>query len=441
MTDLNNMYGFGARPNNQSNPVYQQQKTQKLPETDSQETVILPALQENRQQVPNYYNSYAPQQVPATYTAELPLNPKDGILYKNTGRNLQELKDPTPIILESPFGRMTLTLDSLSIYRQGDSAKSHKNYFVEVPLVSVSSAFVLTDTAKDGSIRVAVVLDVVQADGSHQEAPADYDSARKNVWSFEVGSEKEARVFCDKVNSRLQGERVPMREMPIIDNGGRNTLIAGIIAGVLAVALVVICFTGHPYSSGSYELSPAEIASIRKNAEEKAQKEAQDKADKEAAQQKQEQDKKAQEEADKQKQQQTQQDDAAKADAKQKASSLIATSGPMSRQSLINKLVSQGVNQDLAGQTADSLGINWASNATEQGRGYLQSNKDWTEDQLVNQLTKNDLYTQQEANTAKNNLAEVFAQNKATDTQQSTDNKDSGNPLNGLTNLFGGDKK
>lgn len=156
MTDLNNMYGFGARPINQSNPVYQQQKTQKLPETDSQETVILPALQENRQQVPNYYNSYAPQQVPATYTAELPLNPKDGILYKNTGRNLQELKDPTPIILESPFGRMTLTLDSISIYRQGDSAKSHKNYFVEVPLVSVSSASVLTDTAKDGSIRVAV---------------------------------------------------------------------------------------------------------------------------------------------------------------------------------------------------------------------------------------------------------------------------------------------
>ena len=235
-------YSQGQSTRNQQ-PVFPQ---------DDQATTVLPPM---NQMVDSTNQGYwaGQQNQPATYQADVPVKPKEGILYKNTGRKLEEIPDPTPVILETTGGKMMLTLDTVSIYRLGDAAKRHRNYYVELPLKSLSSASVMSDTDKDGNVISAVCLDVVTVEG-HNQVPATAADALKDVWSFEVSNIDEAQGFCDKVNARINNERFPVRDMPRIDEGPRNTVIAGVIAGILAVALVVVCFTGHPYSKQSYKL-------------------------------------------------------------------------------------------------------------------------------------------------------------------------------------------
>ena len=410
---------------------FQRPQSQSAFSRDNQATTVLPPMRQmvdttNQSYWTNQQNPVAPQ--PVTYQASLPVNPKAGILYKNTGRKLEEIPDPTPIILETTSGKMMLTLDTVSIYRLGDAAKRHKNYYVELPLKSLSSASVVSNTDGDGNVTSAICLDVVTIEG-HNQVPATAAEALKDVWSFEVTNIAEAQSFCDKVNSRINNERFPVRDMPHIDEGPRNTAIAAVIAGILAVALAVVCFTGHPYSKSSYELSPEEYSRIQKEAMDKAQKEAEDKVAADQAKKQEEQQKQDQENQKKQEEQQTQQQNAERDAAKQTAQRILATD-TLSKQGLINKMVAQGITQDLAKSTADGLtDVNWSANATDLAKKYLQAHPDWTADQLRNQLVNNDLFTQDEANTATGALAGDIAKNQAAQKSQSApSSQDSSSP-------------
>lgn len=447
--------GFGSDTTapSLSQPGYSQRKS--LFPQDDQATTVLPPMQ----QMVNTSNtgSWSGQQQPAayqpTYQAELPVHPKEGILYKNTGRNLEEIPDQTPIILDTAGGKMTLTLDTISIYRLGDVAKRHKNYYVELPLKSLSSASVVSDTDKDGNVISAICLDVVTVEG-HNRVPATASEALKDVWSCEVANLDEAKSFCAKVNARINNERFPVRDMPHIDEGPRNTVIAAVVAGILAVALVVVCFTGRPYSKPSYELSPAEVSRIQQKAMDKAQKEAEAKVAADQAKKQEEQAKKDQEAQQKQAEQQNQQQSAERDAAQQMARRILATD-TLSKQGLINKMVAQGITQDLAQSTADGLtDVNWSNNATDLARKYLQAHPDWTSDQLNSQLVNNDLFTQDEANAATSALAGDIAKNQSSMQTQSNgqngtqSNTQSGNSdsvkgkgkhiLDGITNLLNG---
>lgn len=403
---------------------------------DNQATTVLPPMRQmvdttNQSYWDNHQKPVAPQSTPqpVTYQASLPVNPRAGILYKNTGRKLEEIPDPTPIILETTSGKMMLTLDTVSIYRLGDAAKRHKNYYVELPLKSLSSASVVSNTDGDGNVTSAICLDVVTIEG-HNQVPTTAEEALKDVWSFEVTNIAEAQSFCDKVNSRINNERFPVHDMPHIDEGPRNTAIAAVIAGILAVALAVVCFTGHPYSKSRYELSPEEYSRIQKEAMDKAQKEAEDKVAADQAKKQEEQQKQDQENQKKQEEQQTQQQNAERDAAKQTAQRILATD-TLSKQGLINKMVAQGITQDLAKSTVDGLtDVNWSANATDLAKKYLQAHTDWTADQISNQLVNNDLFTQDEANTATGALAGDIAKNQAAQKSQSApSSQDSSSPV------------
>lgn len=423
-------YSQGQSARNQNQSAFPQ---------DDQATTVLPPM---NQMVDSTNQGYwaGQQNQPATYQADVPVKPKEGILYKNTGRKLEEIPDPTPVILETTCGKMMLTLDTVSIYRLGDAAKRHRNYYVELPLKSLSSASVMSDTDKDGNVISAVCLDVVTVEG-HNQVPATAADALKDVWSFEVSNIDEAQGFCDKVNARINNERFPVRDMPHIDEGPRNTVIAGVIAGILAVALVVVCFTGHPYSKQSYKLSPAEISRIHEDAVNKAQKEAEEKVAADQAKKQEEQAKKDQENQRKQAEQQS----AERAAAKQTAQRILATD-TLSKQGLVNKMVAQGITQDLAQSTADGLSdVDWSANATNLAKKYLQAHPDWTSGQLSAQLVSNDLFTQEEANAATSALAgEIGRKSSQNGSSSQSGNEDSGKDkgksgiLDGLTNWLGG---
>lgn len=426
-------YSQGQSTRNQQQPVFPQ---------DVQATTVLPPMNQMMDSTNQGY--WAGQQSqPATYQADVPVKPKEGILYKNTGRKLEEIPDPTPVILETTGGKMMLTLDTVSIYRLGDAAKRHRNYYVELPLKSLSSASVVSDTDKDGNVISAVCLDVVTVEG-HNQVPATAADALKDVWSFEVSNIDEAQGFCDKVNARINNERFPVRDMPHIDEGPRNTVIAGVIAGILAVVLVVVCFTGHPYSKQSYKLSPAEISRIHENAMNKAQKEAEEKVAADQAKKQKEQAKKDQENQRKQAEQQSQQQNAERDAAKQMARRILATD-TLSKQGLVNKMVAQGIAQDLAQSTADGLSdVDWSANATDLAKKYLQAHPDWTSGQLSAQLVSNDLFTQEEANAATSALAGEIGRKSSQSGNSSTGNQDSDKDkgksgiLDGITNWLGG---
>ena len=427
-------YSQGQSTRNQQQPVFSQ---------DGQATTVLPPM--NQMMDPTNQGYWAGQQnQPATYQADVPVKPKEGILYKNTGRKLEEIPDPTPVILETTGGKMMLTLDTVSIYRLGDAAKRHRNYYVELPLKSLSSASVVSDTDKDGNVISAVCLDVVTVEG-HNQVPATAADALKDVWSFEVSNIDEAQGFCDKVNARINNERFPVRDMPHIDEGPRNTVIAGVIAGILAVVLVVVCFTGHPYSKQSYKLSPAEISRIHEDAMNKAQKEAEEKVAADQAKKRGEQAKKDQENQRKQAEQQSQQQNAERDAAKQTAQRILATD-TLSKQGLVNKMVAQGITQDLAQSTADGLSnVDWSANATNLAKEYLQAHPDWTSGQLSAQLVSNDLFTQEEANAATSALAgEIGRKSSQNGSSSQSGNEDSGKDkgksgiLDGITNWLGG---
>lgn len=404
---------------------------------DTQATTVLPPMSQMAG-TPNQGYWTGQQNQPATYQADVPVNPKEGILYKNTGRKLEEIPDPTPVILENTGGKMMLTLDTVSIYRLGDSAKRHRNYYVELPLKSLSSASVVSDTDKDGNVISAICLDVVTVEG-HNQVPATAADVLKDVWSFEVSNIDEAQGFCDKVNDRINNERFPVRDMPHIDEGPRNTVIAGVIAGILAVALLVVCFTGHPYSKQSYKLSPAEISRIHEDAMNKAQKEAEEKVAADQAKKQEEQAKKDQESQKKQAEQQSQQQNAERDAAKQTAQRILATD-TLSKQGLVNKMVAQGITQDLAQSTADGLSdVDWSANATDLAKKYLQAHPDWTSGQLSAQLVSNDLFTQEEANAATNALAgEIGKKSRQGGNEESDKDKSKSSILDGVTNWFGG---
>ena len=427
-------YSQGQSARNQNQSAFPQ---------DDQATTVLPPM---NQMVDSTNQGYwaGQQNQPATYQADVPVKPKEGILYKNTGRKLEEIPDPTPVILETTGGKMMLTLDTVSIYRLGDAAKRHRNYYVELPLKSLSSASVVSDTDKDGNVISAVCLDVVTVEG-HNQVPATAADALKDVWSFEVSNIDEAQGFCDKVNARINNERFPVRDMPRIDEGPRNTVIAGVIAGILAVVLLVVCFTGHPYSKQSYKLSPAEISRIHEDAMNKAQKEAEEKVAADQAKKQEEQAKKDQENQRKQAEQQSQQQNAERDAAKQTAQRILATD-ILSKQGLVNKMVAQGITQDLAQSTADGLSnVDWSANATNLAKKYLQAHPDWTSGQLSAQLVSNDLFTQEEANAATSALAgEIGRKSSQNGSSSQSGNEDSGKDkgksgiLDGITNWLGG---
>lgn len=426
-------YSQGQSTRNQQ-PVFSQ---------DDQATTVLTPMNQMMDS-PNQGYWTGQQNQHATYQADVPVKPKEGILYKNTGRKLEEIPDPTPVILETTGGKMMLTLDTVSIYRLGDAAKRHRNYYVELPLKSLSSASVMSDTDKDGNVISAVCLDVVTVEG-HNQVPATAADALKDVWSFEVSNIDEAQGFCDKVNARINNERFPVRDMPHIDEGPRNTVIAGVIAGILAVVLLVVCFTGHPYSKQSYKLSPAEISRIHEDAMNKAQKEAEEKVAADQAKKQEEQAKKDQENQRKQAEQQSQQQNAERDAAKQTAQRILATD-ILSKQGLVNKMVAQGIAQDLAQSTADGLSnVDWSANATNLAKKYLQAHPDWTSGQLSAQLVSNDLFTQEEANAATSALAgEIGRKSSQNGSSSQSGNEDSGKDkgksgiLDGLTNWLGG---
>ena len=426
-------YSQGQSTRNQQRSAFPQ---------DDQATTVLPPMNQMMDSTNQGY-WVGQQNQPTTYQADLPVKTKEGILYKNTGRKLEEIPDPTPIILETTSGKMMLTLDTVSIYRIGDAAKRHRNYYVELPLKSLSSASVVSDTDKDGNVISAVCLDVVTVEG-HNQVPATAADALKDVWSFEVSNIDEAQDFCDKVNARINNERFPVRDMPHIDEGPRNTIIAGVIAGILAVALVVVCFTGHPYSKQSYKLSPAEISRIHEDAVNKAQKEAEKKVAADQAKKQEEQAKKDQENQRKQEEQQSQQQNAERDAAKQTAQRILATD-TLSKQGLVNKMVAQGITQDLAQSTADGLSdVDWSANANNIAKKYLQAHPDWTSGQLSAQLVSNDLFTQEEANAATSALAGEIGRKSSQSSNSSTGNQDSDKDegksgiLDGITNWLGG---
>lgn len=427
-------YSRGQSTRNQQQPVFSQ---------DDQATTVLTPMNQMMDS-PNQGYWTGQQNQPATYQADVPVKPKEGILYKNTGRKLEEIPDPTPVILETTGGKMMLTLDTVSIYRLGDAAKRHRNYYVELPLKSLSSASVVSDTDKDGNVISAVCLDVVTVEG-HNQVPATAADALKDVWSFEVSNIDEAQVFCDKVCARINNERFPVRDMPHIDEGPRNTVIAGVIAGILAVVLLVVCFTGHPYSKQSYKLSPAEISRIHEDAMNKAQKEAEEKVAADQAKKQEERAKKDQENQRKQAEQQSQQQNAERDVAKQTAQRILATD-TLSKQGLVNKMVAQGIAQDLAQSTADGLSnVDWSANATNLAKKYLQTHPDWTSGQLSAQLVSNDLFTQEEANAATSALAgEIGRKSSQNGSSNQSGNEDSGKDkgksgiLDGITNWLGG---
>lgn len=373
-----------------------------------------------------------------TYTVTLPAKAEPEVIYRNDGRSLVKEDDPTPLVLKYRGGEMVLTRDALSLHRVGDSVQRHGGDYVRVPIDSLCGTEVLTGADKNGNPLAAVSLDVVLPDGQHNVPAVTVEDALKDPWSFEVGNAGEARAFCAKVAERIKGDRLPMDTLPeMATNKTLPWLVSGwVFAVVFVVALTLVCFFGHPFS-GTGTLSEQDQQRIEQQAYDDAKKEADAELQKKREKAQAEADKKAQEQQAQQQQQAEDQQNAAMNSAVTTANSIIATSQPMSRQTLIDQLVAQGIATDVATGAVDSLGIDWAQNATELGRTYLQQNTSWTRDDLVSQLVNNDHFTQDEANTAVSNLQSVFDENAA-----GSAGKTAGDLLDkageGIENLLGG---
>ena len=371
-----------------------------------------------------------------TYTVTLPAKAEPEVIYRNDGRSLVKEDDPTPLVLKYRGGEMVLTRDALSLHRVGDSVQRHGGDYVRVPIDSLCGTEVLTGADKNGNPLAAVSLDVVLPDGQHNVPAVTVEEALKDPWSFEVGNVGEARAFCAKVAERIKGDRLPMDTLPeMATNKTLPWLVSGwVFAVVFVVALTLVCFFGHPFSDTA-TLSEQDQQRIEQQAYDDAKKEAGAELQKKQEKAQAEADKKAQEQQAQQQQQAEDQQNAAMNSAVTTANSIIATSQPMSRQTLIDQLVAQGIATDVATGAVDSLGIDWAQNATELGRTYLQQNTSWTSDDLVNQLVNNDHFTQDEANTAVSNLQSVFNENAAGSAGDLLDKAGEGigNLLDGLT--------
>ena len=396
------------------------------------DTGMYPPVQPQPQRAEGYYRN------PETYTVTLPAKAEPEVIYRNDGRSLVKEDDPTPAVLKYRGGEMVLTLDALSLHRVGDSVQRHGGDYVRVPINSLCGTEVLTGADKNGNPLAAVSLDVVLPDGQHNVPAVTVEEALKDPWSFEVGNVGEARAFCAKVAERIKGDRLPMDTLPeMATNKTLPWLVSGwVFAVVFVVALTLVCFFGHPFSDTA-TLSEQDQQRIEQQAYDDAKKEADAELQKKQEQAQAEADKKAQEQQAQQQQQAEDQQNAAMNSAVTTANSIIATSQPMSRQTLIDQLVAQGIATDVATGAVDSLGIDWAQNATELGRTYLQQNTSWTSDDLVSQLVNNDHFTQDEANTAVSNLQSVFDENAA-----GSAGKTAGDLLNkageGIENLLGG---
>ena len=396
------------------------------------DTGMYPPVQPQPQRAEGYYRN------PETYIVTLPAKAEPEVIYRNDGRSLVKEDDPTPIVLKYRGGEMILTRDALSLHRVGDSVQRHGGDYVRVPIASLCGTEVLTGADKNGNPLAAVSLDVVLPDGQHNVPAVTVEDALKDPWSFEVGNAGEARAFCAKVTERIKGDRLPMDTLPeMATNKSLPWLVSGwVFAVVFVVALTLVCFFGHPFS-GMATPSEQDQQRIEQQAYDDAKREADVELQKKQEQAQAEADKKAQEQQAQQQQQAEDQQNAAMNSAVTTANSIIATSQPMSRQALIDQLVAQGIATDVATGAVDSLGINWAQNATELGRAYLQQNTSWTSDDLVSQLVNNDHFTQDEANTAVSNLQSVLDENAA-----GSAGKTAGDLLDkageGIENLLGG---
>ena len=385
------------------------------------ETVVLPAITqpyplERQFDTAGYSRNAAPVNQPQqdTYTAVLPAKDEKGYIYRNNGRRLTKSEDPTPIVMKTVSGEMTLTLDHVSIRRYGSEATRHGSDYVQMPLTCISTTDLIQDTDKDGNTRVAAWFDVVLPDGTHNQEPESTEDASKDIYSFEVSNVDEARAFLAEVDKRIQKARVPMppEDLPIrLPSTARKAAMYVVIA-VLAVATLLCGYfalrNNHLAAGGNTKALTSEVSSLKQQVEDlsKQRDDANAKANK--AQQDADNANKAKAEAEK-KLSELQQSNAQQSATAQSIQNIINSNPPLSRQALLDNAVAQGISQSDAEAAINQLGINFQNNANSQAQTYRNANPTYSKQQIQDMLTQAG-FTQQEAQQAVQGISDAQTQ-------------------------------
>ena len=392
------------------------------------ETVVLPAITqpyplERQFDTAGYSRNATPVTQPQqdTYTAVLPAKDEKGYIYRNNGRRLTKSEDPTPIVMKTVSGEMTLTLDHVSIRRYGSEATRHGSDYVQMPLTCISTTDLIQDTDKDGNTRVAAWFDVVLPDGTHNQEPENTEEASKDIYSFEVSNVAEARAFLAEVDKRIQKARVPMppEDLPIRLPSTAKKAAMYVVIAVLAVATLLCGYfalrNSHPAAGGNTKALTSEVSSLKQQVEDlsKQRDDANAKANK--AQQDADNANKAKAEAEK-KLSELQQSNAQQSATAQSIQNIINSNPPLSRQALLDNAVAQGISQSDAEAAINQLGINFQNNANSQAQTYRNANPTYSKQQIQDMLTQAG-FTQQEAQQAVQGIS---------DAQTQTNNSNSG---------------
>lgn len=392
------------------------------------ETVVLPAITQpyplERQFDTGYSRNAAPVTQPQqdTYTAVLPAKDEKGYIYRNNGRRLTKSEDPTPIVMKTVSGEMTLTLDHVSIRRYGSEATRHGSDYVQMPLTCISTTDLIQDTDKDGNTRVAAWFDVVLPDGTHNQEPESTEEASKDAYSFEVSNIAEAKAFLAEVDKRIQKARVPMppEDLPIrlLSTAKKATMY--VVVAVLAVATLLCGYfalrNNHPATGGNTKALTSEVSSLKKQVEDlsKQRDDANAKANK--AQQDADNANKAKAEAEK-KLSELQQSNAQQSATAQSIQNIINSNPPLSRQALLDNAVAQGISQSDAEAAINQLGINFQNNANSQAQTYRNANPTYSKQQIQDMLTQAG-FTQQEAQQAVQGISDAQTQSQNSNSGQ-----------------------
>lgn len=392
------------------------------------ETVILPAITQpyplERQFDTGYSRNAAPVTQPQqdTYTAVLPAKDEKGYIYRNNGRRLTKSEDPTPIVMKTVSGEMTLTLDHVSIRRYGSEATRHGSDYVQMPLTCISTTDLIQDTDKDGNTRVAAWFDVVLPDGTHNQEPESTEEASKDAYSFEVSNVAEAKAFLAEVDKRIQKARVPMppEDLPIRLPSTAKKATMYVVIAVLAVATLLCGYfalrNNHPATGGNTKALTSEVSSLKKQVDDlsKQRDDANAKANK--AQQDADNANKAKAEAEK-KLSELQQSNAQQSATAQSIQNIINSNPPLSRQALLDNALAQGISQSDAEAAINQLGINFQNNANSQAQTYRNANPTYSKQQIQDMLTQAG-FTQQEAQQAVQGISDAQTQSQNSNSGQ-----------------------
>lgn len=383
------------------------------------ETVVLPVITQPyplERQFDTGYSRNVPPQQQDTYTVVLPAKDEKGYIYRNNGRRLTKSEDPTPIVMKTVSGEMTLTLDHVSIRRYGSEATRHGSDYVQMPLTCISTTDLIQDTDKDGNTRVAAWFDVVLPDGTHNQEPESTEEASKDAYSFEVSNIAEAKAFLAEVDKRIQKARVPMppEDLPIRLPSTAKKAAMYVAIAVLAVATLLCGYfalrNNHPAAGGNTEALTSEVSFLKQQVEDlsKQRDDANAKANK--AQQDADNANKAKAEAEK-KLSELQQSNAQQSATAQSIQNIINSNPPLSRQALLDNAVAQGISQSDAEAAINQLGINFQNNANSQAQTYRNANPTYSKQQIQDMLTQAG-FTQQEAQQAVQGITDAQTQSQ-----------------------------